>query len=93
MKKCGNKLDDSFSYCNLCGNKINISINSHIYFPKTCSNKCSKQLTNIKSKETKLKLYNNQSYNNSNKRFNTCIEKYGSYSAYLVVRYFQSGNG
>ena len=99
-----NVYNDSFSYietlyrlinnidhkpiCPICGNKINISINSHIYFPKTCSNKCSKQLTNIKSKETKLKLYNNQSYNNSNKRFNTCIEKYGSYTLFKT-EYFK----
>ena len=99
-----NVYDDSYSYieilyrlvnnihnkpiCPICGNKINISTKSHIYFPKTCSIKCSRQLTNIKGKETKFKLYNNSLYNNSNKRFNTCIKKYGNYTLFKT-KYFK----
>ena len=74
--------------CPICGNKINISCKSHIGFPKTCSIKCSRKLTNIKGKETKLKLYNSSTYNNSIKRFNTCIKKYGSYTLFKT-EYFK----
>ena len=68
--------------CPICGNLIELTVKTHVFFPKTCSNKCSHQLTNINAKETKFKLYNNPTYTNPKKRFNTCKEKYGSYTLF-----------
>lgn len=73
--------------CDICENIKNITYyryienieNGGIY---CCSHKCA----TIKSRNTKLKKYGNENYNNPNKYKKTCIDKYG------VENYFSTDN-
>ena len=74
--------------CPICGNKIKLSIKSHIYFPKCCCSKCSHKYTAQISKNKCLTLYGIDNYakleTSKQKYKETCLKKYG------VESYYQS---
>ena len=62
--------------CPIC-NKYKKFLSFKLGYSNTCSKECSRKLAIINTKKTKLEKYGSSTYNNSNKRNETNLLKYG----------------
>jgi len=77
--------------CPICGSKIQLTYKSHIYFPKTCSLKCSHNLTVQINKIVCMERYGVDNPAKSEKAKQqykeTCLKKYGVDAFYKSQEY------
>ena len=68
--------NDAHGVCEVCGAKTKFQ-NYYNGYKKACCRKCADVLTTTKGSTTKIERYGSSSYNNEEKRKQTCLEKYG----------------